>query len=130
MRLPPLLSGVEREAIAEVLEDAAREFETREFHIGFGLARGAWGRKVNGDVCDWSSDLATSVCVVGALMRVESRRPLSWVMRTETRQALKAYIGETSILKASITRWSDELPGAWAAVVELRAAAAFVRDVA
>lgn len=108
-----LLPGVALEAIAEVLFEASEEFITHpgpdgETVMALGLARGAWARRSDGSVCDWSNPEAVEVCLVGALYRVEARRPRDWVLRTETRQVVKAYTcGQVGAAQASLARWSD-----------------------
>lgn len=109
-----ILPGVTRDEIAEVLMAAADEFCAHpapdgETILPLDLARGAWGRKSDGEVCDWSSPDAVAVCVVGAICRVEASRPRNWVLRTEVRRAVKAYLGAHGITHpyASIAQWSD-----------------------
>lgn len=95
------MPGVEVADVTDVLRGAAWYFDACGGN--YDLCVGAWGRRQDGSICDWSSSSATWVCLVGALNLAERQRKTPWTVRTEVRQVLKHYLGVTSL-----TRWNDE----------------------
>jgi hypothetical protein len=115
-------------AVAEILDRAAAEFDEH------GLSRGHWAVKADGTPCDALDPDAVALCTMASLIRafdaMEPRDefPLWRQAKAEAVEALRRHIyGGDSILRGSISSWSDRAVNATEVATELRKCASDLR---
>lgn len=116
-----VMGGVDREAVADLLDSAAAIFDVLD------LAHGAWARTYEGRGVAETHPEAVEVCLVGALRVARLRLGAHWTIYQEATQAMKfVTCGTGAIAAASLARWSDSRERA-EVQLSLRYAAAMVR---